>query len=223
MINIKIKTFKNIQGVYQKNKNLLTKNFAPSNQVYGENLVQEKDVEYRMWNPRRSKLAALLLNGGKTFPFYNKSRVLYLGAASGTTASHLSDIITDGMIYCVEFSQRAFRDLVLVCETRKNMIPILEDAHFPARYKPMVGKVDVVYQDISQRDQVNIILKNLSLCLKDNGYGILMVKARSIDITASPSSIFQTVKQDLKRNNLKILESINLGPYAKDHMGIVLK
>ncbi|MCK5560019.1 MAG: fibrillarin-like rRNA/tRNA 2'-O-methyltransferase [Thermoplasmata archaeon] len=220
---MKIKNFKNIQNVYQRNNNLLTENLAPGNQVYGENLVKANDVEYRMWNPRRSKLAALLLNGGRIFPFSNKSRVLYLGAASGTTASHLSDIIANGMIYCVEFSQRAFRDLVLVCETRKNMIPILEDAHFPARYKPMIDKVDVVYQDISQRDQVNIILKNLRLCLKDNGYGILMVKARSIDITAAPSSIFQTVKQELKRNNLKVLESINLNPYAKDHMGLVIK
>ncbi len=216
-------TFKNIQGVNQKNKNLLTKNLAPGNQVYGETLVKEKNIEYRMWNPRRSKLAAMLLKGGKIFPFTNNSKILYLGAASGTTASHLSDVITTGMIYCVEFSQRSFRDLVMVCETRNNMIPLLENAHFPGRYKPIVGKVDVVYQDISQRDQVNIFVKNLRSCLKENGHGILMVKARSIDITASPGSIFKQVKQELRNKDLKILEDINLEPYSKDHIGIIIK
>ena len=220
---MKIKTYKKINGIYHKGNSLLTRNLVPGTTVYGENLVKEKGIEYRAWNPRRSKLAAMLLNGGEVFPFVKNSKVLYLGAASGTTVSHLSDIVTEGMIYCVEFSQRVFRDLILVCETRKNMIPILEDAHFPERYKPVVGKVDVVYQDISQRDQVYIFLKNLRLCLKDNGYGILMVKARSIDIAAVPSSIFRHVRQDLKDNNLITLEDINLSPYAKDHIGIIIR
>jgi fibrillarin-like pre-rRNA processing protein len=185
--------------------------------------LKEKKIEYRQWNPRRSKLAAYLLNGGRNFPFTSNSKVLYLGAASGTTASHISDIVTEGMIYCIEFSQRSFRDLVLVCQTRKNMIPILEDAHFPERYKPIVGKVDVVYQDISQRDQVLIFLKNLRACINNNGYGMLMVKARSIDVAAVPSKIFKSVKHELTSSGLKIVDERNLGPYARDHLGLVVK
>ncbi len=220
---VKIKQFNNLKTVYKKGSQLLTINFAPGTLVYDEYVVKEKKTEFRQWNPRRSKLAAYLLNGGRKFPFTKDSKVLYLGAASGTTASHLSDIITDGMVYCVEFSQRSFRDLVLVCQTRKNMVPILEDAHFPERYKPLIGKVDIVYQDISQRDQVLIFLKNLRACLTNNGYGMLMVKARSINVAAAPSSIFKIVKQELKAEGLKILEEINLGPYAKDHLGLVMK
>jgi fibrillarin-like pre-rRNA processing protein len=103
------------------------------------------------------------------------------------------------------------------------MVPILEDAHFPERYKPMTGKVDIVYQDISQKDQVLIFVKNLRACLKRNGYGVLMVKARSINVAAAPSEIFKSVKQDLKAEGLKILEEVKLGPYAKDHLGLVIK
>jgi fibrillarin-like pre-rRNA processing protein len=220
---INIKRFNDLKNVYKKGSQLLTINFAPGTLVYDEFVVKEKKTEFRQWNPRRSKLAAYLLNGGRTFPFNNDSKVLYLGAASGTTASHLSDIVTDGMIYCVEFSQRSFRDLVLVCQTRKNMVPILEDAHFPERYKPMTGKVDIVYQDVSQKDQVLIFNKNLRACLKKNGFGILMVKARSINVAAAPSSIFKNVKQDIKAEGLKILDEVNLGPYAKDHLGLVVQ
>ena len=220
---INIKRFHNHKNIYKKGSQLLTINFAPGTKVYDEYIVKEKKTEYRQWNPRRSKLAAYLLNGGRTFPFNKDSKVLYLGAASGTTASHLSDIIPNGMIYCVEFSQRSFRDLVLVCQTRKNMVPILEDAHFPERYKPMMGRVDIVYQDISQKDQVLIFVKNLRACLKKNGYGMLMVKARSINVAAPPSSIFKTVKQELKEEGLKILDEVNLGPYAKDHLGLVVQ
>lgn len=220
---VNIKQFKNLKSVYKKGNQLLTANFAPGTLVYDEYIVKEKKTEYRQWNPRRSKLAAYLLNGGRKLPFNKNSKVLYLGAASGTTASHLSDIVTEGMIYCVEFSQRSFRDLVMVCQTRKNMVPILEDAHFPERYKPMTGNVDIVYQDISQRDQVLIFMKNLRACLKKNGYGMLMVKARSIDVAAPPTSIFKSVKHELRAEGLKILEEINLGPYAKDHLGLVIK
>lgn len=220
---VNIKRFNDLKNVYKKGNQLLTVSFAPGTTVYDEYIVKENKTEYRQWNPRRSKLAAYLLNGGRKFPFTKNSKVLYLGAASGTTASHLSDIVTEGMIYCVEFSQRSFRDLVLVCQTRKNMVPILEDAHFPERYKPMTGRVDVVYQDISQKDQVLIFLKNLRACLKKSGYGMLMVKARSIDVAAVPSSIFKSVKQELKMEGLKILEEINLEPYAKDHLGLVVK
>jgi fibrillarin-like pre-rRNA processing protein len=87
----------------------------------------------------------------------------------------------------------------------------------------MTGMVDVIYQDISQKDQVLIFLKNLRACLKNNGYGMLMVKARSIDVAATPSKIFKNVKEDLKANGLKILDEVNLGPYAKDHLALIVK
>ena len=89
--------------VYLKDGNIATKNLNPGTSVYGEELIQE-DVEYRIWNPRRSKLAAALLNGLKNLELDDASKVLYLGASTGTTVSHISDIVINGRIYAVEFS-----------------------------------------------------------------------------------------------------------------------
>lgn len=210
-------------GVFSDGENLFTKNLVPKNQVYREELVLWGGEEYRVWNPRRSKACAMLRKGCKIFPFNEDSQVLYLGAASGTTASHLSDITQEGMLYCVEFSKRTFRDLIHVCDKRKNMVPVLADANKPIMYKPMVGNVDIVYQDISQRNQTEIFIKNLREYLKPNGFGILMVKARSIDVVAKPKEIFIRTEKELRDFGLEILQSIPLKPYEKDHAAIVVK
>jgi fibrillarin-like pre-rRNA processing protein len=148
---------------------------------------------------------------------------LYLGAANGTTPSHLSDIASNGMLYCVEFSKRAFRDLIEVCKKRKNMVPILANANRPEMYRSIVGKVDLVYQDVSQRNQTEIFLKNVKSLLKTQGFGILMVKARSVDVTAKPKDIFKEAERELKENGLKVLETVILKPYEKDHAAIVVE
>lgn len=211
------------QGVYTDGERLFTRNFIPSHQVYGEELILWKGEEYRVWNPRRSKACAMLRKGCKFFPIHEDSQILYLGAANGTTPSHLSDIASKGMIYCVEFSRRAFQDLIAVCEKRKNMVPILADANKPEMYKGIIGKVDLVYQDVSQRDQTKIFLKNVKDLLKPQGFGILMVKARSVDVTAKPKDIFKEAERELKGKGLKVLETVILKPYEKDHAAIMVK
>lgn len=218
----RIKKWK-FDGVFSDGERILTKNLAPSHAVYREELVEFKGVEYRVWNPKRSKACAMLKKGSDLFPVSKNSKVLYLGAASGTTASHISDIAEDGMVFCIEFSKRAFFDLVNVCETRKNMVPILADATKPKMYRSIVGKVDLVYQDVSQRDQGGIFLLNLSNFLKPKGHGILMVKARSIDVTAKPKEIFKKIVSELQKGGLEVLESIPLKPYEKDHAALVVK
>ena len=210
-------------GIFSDGKRFFTKNLAPGHQVYGEELVHWNGEEYRVWNPRRSKACSMLRKGSRYFSLKEESQVLYLGAANGTTASHFSDISSKGMVFCVEFSIRAFRDLTALCETRKNMVPILADANKPEVYRSIVGNVDVVYQDISQRDQTRIFLKNVDNFLKPKGSGILMVKARSIDVTAKPREIFKRTERELKEHGLKVLETIILKPYMKDHAAIVVK
>jgi fibrillarin-like pre-rRNA processing protein len=210
-------------GIFTDSENLLTKNLTPTHQVYGEELIAWENNEYRMWNPKRSKACAMLKKGARNFPFQKDSKVLYLGAASGTTASHLSDIACEGILFCVEFSKRSFSDLVNLCELRKNMIPIFADAKKPSMYKEAVGKVDLIYQDISQRDQVKIFLKNVDAFLSAHGFGILMVKARSIDVTAKPKEIFARSEKELVKNHLKVLENIPLKPFEKDHAAIIVK
>lgn len=208
--------------VYTDGTNLYTLNLVPGQAVYGERLVTQNGSEYRVWNPRKSKLSALILKGCKSFPFTSTSNVLYLGAASGTTASHLSDICAQGMIYCVEISPRPFRKLMTVSENRGNMLPLLADANTPRRYQRVIGRVDVLYQDVAQRNQVEILIRNLKL-VKEEGFAFLMIKARSIDVTQRPDRIYRDTEEALSSSGVRIIQRTNLEPYEKDHAAFVMQ
>ena len=203
---------------------LATNNLTPGRSVYDERLFKAEGVEYRTWSPFRSKIAALLkLNC--TEPILKlANNVLYLGAASGTTASHVSDIVgKTGIVYAVEFSPRSARDLLAVAETRPNIVPILADAHNPETYSPFLTTVDVVYQDIAQPDQANIAVKNAKMFLKPNGYLILAVKARSIDVKRDPKEIYYEQKKFLEENGFQVLEQKNIEAFEKDHTILIAK
>jgi fibrillarin-like pre-rRNA processing protein len=202
-------------GVYTDGDKLYTLNSAPGRAVYGEKLVEQDGREYREWIPTRSKLAAYLKNGGVIVPIGPASKVLYLGAASGTTASHVADMAAQGTVYCVEFSPRSFRDLVAVCETRPNMVPFLADATKPAEYSFAVEGVTAVYQDIAQKNQALIFSKNMKAFSAPSG--LLAVKARSEDVTKDPRDIYQMVARQLRDEGLKVLATVPLDPMEKDH------
>ena len=204
-------------------KRLATRNLTPGRTVYGERLITFKGIEYRIWDPYRSKLAAAILKGLKAVPVKPGNKVLYLGAASGTTASHVSDIVGEnGHVYCVEFSARAIRELVNnVCAYRPNMSPILEDARLPERYSMLVEKVDNIYCDIAQPEQAKILADNADLYLKRGGEIMLAIKAQSIDVTKEPSEVYKREIETLKTRNFKIKEVIHLEPYDKAHAMIV--
>lgn len=216
-----INKWKDFPSVYQYEGQPATYNLNPGEQVYGEKLVESYGREYRLWNPRRSKLAAAILNGLKTFPLHDDSKILYLGASTGTTPSHISDIAPDGMIYSVEFSPRVMRKLVDLSQTRRNLIPILDDATKPRNYLHLVEKVDIVYSDVAQPNQTEIFMDNMRLFLKEGGVGFLMLKARSIDVTRNPEEIYKEEESRLKTTGFKVLEKIDLEPYEKDHMAFV--
>jgi len=181
-------------GIFKKNDKLFTQNpeSCKGIKVYNEQLITENNTEYRSWNPFRSKLAAALLKGLK-IDIEVDAQILYLGAATGTTVSHLSDIITNGTIYAVEISPVAVINLLKVSEKRPNIIPILSDANHPERYQSIVPQVDLIYQDISQRNQADIFTRNITTYLKPNGIGLIMVKARSIDVALKPKQTYELV------------------------------
>jgi fibrillarin-like pre-rRNA processing protein len=210
-----------LNGVYIVEDHIATENLNPGKKVYGEKLVEVEGKEYRIWGQRRSKLGAAILNGMNMFPFERNSKVLYLGASSGTTPSHISDIIVDGIIWCVEFSPRMMRSLVELSRSRENMIPILDDATKPLNYLNILEKVDIIYSDVAQPRQSELFMDNMRLYLKEDGIGIIMIKARSIDVTKSPKKIFKEEESKLKTGGLRILEKIQLEPYEKDHMAMV--
>jgi fibrillarin-like pre-rRNA processing protein len=183
--------------------------------VYGERILEG----YRLWDPFRSKLAALILKGRSKRPVPARSaRVLYLGAATGTTVSHVSDIVGDGLVYAVEFSPRSMRDLIRLCERRNNIVPILANAARPEDYASLVEPVDLVYQDVSQRNQAEIASRNCARYLKPGGELILMLKTRSVDVTASPQVVLQAETKKLQ--GLDLLSALDLLPFHQDHFAI---
>ena len=208
--------------VYFKDGNVATKNLNPGISVYGEELIQE-DEEYRLWNPRRSKLAAALLNGLKNLDIKDTSKVLYLGASTGTTVSHISDIVINGRIYAVEFSPTTAKKLVQLSRQRHNIAPILGDATKPTGYLNIVEKSDLIYCDVAQPTQTELFMRNMNLFLKDNSVGLLMIKARSIDVVQKPKKIFKEQEKKLKEKGFKIIEKVKLEPYEKDHISFLVE
>jgi len=195
-----------------------TKNLVPGHRVYGERLFKWGDAEYREWNMYRSKLAGALANGLSEQPIREGHKILYLGAATGTTASHVSDIVgLKGKVYAVEFAPRVMREFILVADVRKNLFPILADARKPHEYRHIVEVVDGIYADIAQPEQAAIVADNADFFLKDGGYLLLAIKARSIDVTKEPSEIYRREIDTLKSRGFEIVDVVHLEPYDKDH------
>ncbi|MCL5433632.1 MAG: fibrillarin-like rRNA/tRNA 2'-O-methyltransferase [Candidatus Marsarchaeota archaeon] len=208
--------------VYKIDGKIATLNLVRGKKVYNEVLVDINGIEYRLWNPYRSKLSAAILKGLKTFAIKKGSYVLYLGASTGTTSSHVSDIVgIDGRIYAVEISERSMRDLIKLCEIRNNMLPILEDASHPDRYAEVINTCDIIYQDVSAKNQVEI-LRNNSRFLKKGGIAYFIIKSQSIDISRPPEKIFEESLQSLS-DIFDVVEKLTLEPYDNMHMFAVLK
>ena len=202
---------------------LATKNFAPGNAVYGERLVKFEGNEYRLWDPHRSKLAAAILKGLKTVPVHPNQRVLYLGAASGTTPSHVSDIVgEEGQVYCVEFASRSLRELInTVCITRYNMSPILADARLPESYSRMVERVDSIYCDVAQPEQARLLADNADMFLVDGGWVLLAIKSQSIDVTKEPSVVYKKEIAILESRGFCVSQVVDIEPFDKAHVMVV--
>lgn len=208
-------------AVFSERGRIYTASLCPGRRIYGERLLSVNGTEYREWDPRRSKLSAYIANGGREFPFSKDSKVLYLGASSGTTPSHVADICSGGKVYCVEFAQRMFRELVGTCSTRPNMMPILGDATKPEEYSMFADSVDVVYQDVAQKRQADILCDNMDAF--DAKHGMVAVKARSEDVTASPESIFESSERTILDRGFRVTDVRRLDPHEKDHAIIIVE
>ena len=198
---------------------LATLNLIEGNTVYGEKLIKHNGNEYRIWDPYRSKLAAGLKKGLRHMPIINGTKLLYLGASTGTTVSHVSDIIgVNGLIFAVESAARVARELIEnVASKRSNVLPILEDARKPRSYFSIFGQVDVIYCDIAQPDQTAIAIENCIVYLKPKGRLLITIKARSIDVVEDPKVVIAKEMKRLEINGFEINQTINLEPFDKDH------
>jgi len=211
------------EGVYKiDERTIATVNAVPGRRVYDERLVKSRKGELRVWDPFRSKLAAAIRKGLKNFPFLPGTKVLYLGASTGTTVSHLSDIMGEnGEIFAVESAHQVMKSLLALCDLRHNIIPIHADARQPQTYAE-VGKVDAVYQDVAQPDQADILIKNADMFLKKGGIAMIAIKSQSIDVTKKPKEVFETVLAKLAEK-FDVLEKYELEPFDKDHLFVVLR
>jgi len=222
-------------GIYiarGKEDALVTLNGTPGVAVYGEKRISVdgppkadgnvSKIEYRVWNPFRSKLAAAVLGGVDDIWIKPGSKVLYIGAAAGTSCSHVSDIVgPKGAVYAVEFSHRPGRDLINVAKTRTNIIPIIEDARHPLKYRMLIGMVDTVFADVAQPDQARIVALNSQYFLKNQGHALIAIKASCIDSTAAPEAVFRREVSKLMEENFKPLEQLTLEPYERDHAVVI--
>eukprot|EP00093_Oithona_nana_P004879 04879.XXX_7717_8859_1 [CDS] Oithona nana genome sequencing. len=208
---------------------LVTLNMVPGEGVYGEKRISIDDtekagskIEYRIWNPFRSKLAAAVLGGVDKIHMAPGSKVLYLGAASGTSVSHVSDIVgPEGMVYAVEFSHRSGRDLVNMSKKRTNIVPIVEDARHPHKYRFLVPMVDTIFADVAQPDQARIVAINAQYFLKTGGHFVISIKANCIDSTAEAESVFAGEVKKMQAEKMKPQEQVTLEPYERDHAVVV--
>jgi fibrillarin-like pre-rRNA processing protein len=210
--------------IFKIDGNFATVNLVPGEKVYGEELVKIKDIEYRIWDKWRSKPSAALAKGLKTFPLRKGQKILYLGIASGTTSSHFSDIIgKEGIIYGVDIAERVLRDLVTVAEKRGNIVPILADARRPENYQNQIlEKFDLVYEDVADPDQIEILIRNCEKFLKSNGWAMIAIKSQSIDVVKPPRQVYKECLEKLKKH-FKILDKVELDPYEKHHLFVVMK
>lgn len=209
-----------------KSDSLLTKNMVMGESVYGEKRMAVEEngekCEYRVWNPFRSKLGATIVGGVREMPIKAGSRVLYLGGSSGTTVSHVSDMVgPEGVVYAVEFSHRTGRDLTNMAKKRPNIVPIVEDARQPLKYRMLVGMVDVIFSDVAQPDQARIVAMNAHLFLKNEGHFIIAIKASCVDSTAAPEAVFAAEVEKLRQEKCKPKEQLTLEPYQKDHAVVI--
>jgi fibrillarin-like pre-rRNA processing protein len=209
-------------NMLREGQDLFTRNATPGRAVYGEELRSFDGVEFRRWDPWRSKLAAYVLKGGATSELERSRRVLYLGGAHGTTVSHLIDLLPDATIFAVEKSPSSFAALLALARERSGLLPILADAHLPERYRADVGVVDLLYQDVAQRDQSIIFRENALACLGRGGSGLLQLKVRSVTQRRPPREVIRETRRQLSEDGFRVRSEVDLAPYAREHCSLLL-
>ncbi len=211
-------------GVYRDGRDLYTVNRGPpGDRVYGERLRRDGATEYRMWDPFRSKLAAVLTRGAPNDLFAGVGSVLYLGGAHGTTVSHLSDVVPEADLFVVEKSPTAFAPLLALARRRANIFPILADAQLPERYRADTGLVDLLYQDVAQRNQAAIFAENARVALGPGGRGLFMLKIRSVTQSRPAGAIVREARDEIESAGLRVTSEIPLAPFARDHVALFVR
>lgn len=206
-------------GIFRDGNRIYTTNLVPGKIVYGEKIIGDK----REWDPKRSKLGAAIVNGIKEMPIKQNSIILYLGASTGTTISHVSDIVgKDGFVYGIEFAERVLRSLTDLSNIRKNIAAMKADARKPEEYR-WVEQCDVVFCDIADPQETEIAIRNCKVFLKKGGYLLISIKSQSIDVTKKPKEIYEQEKKKIENAGMTVVQMIDLEPHEEKHALILAK
>ncbi|NCP71902.1 fibrillarin-like rRNA/tRNA 2'-O-methyltransferase [archaeon] len=196
------------------NKQIILKN----QKIFTKNNLTEK---VREWDPNRSKVAAGIKKG--IMPNIKEDdKVLYLGAAEGYTISYISDILTKGKVYGIDISPYSMQKLLILAEKTENIIPILGDCNKPFEYNEIIKKkFDYIIQDIAQKNQAEILIKNSDIFLKEKGLALLSLKLSAISQKNHKKTIDDQI--NILRNKFRIINQKRLDPFEKNHMLILLE
>ena len=189
---------------------------------YGEK-VQKKGSKYlREWNPNKSKIAAAIKKGFN-LNLENNSSVLYVGCSTGTTLSHIADIVTKGKIIANDISAESMLSLIPLLRIKTNISPVLDDYKKLVDLDVIKGNYDFVFQDVSQKDQVDVFIDIVKEFLSSSGQGAISLKTRSIDSTKTPKQVLNQSIEKIKRSGLRIINTYDLEPFEKEHYFLEVK
>jgi fibrillarin-like rRNA methylase len=186
--------------------------------VYGERWVHDGRRSFRAFEPGRSKLSAgIVREWTGPVPTVGESW-LYLGAATGTTASHVADLVgPEGRVYAVERSPRPFARLLALARRWPNLLPILADAREPRELSALVPPVQGVYADIAQPDQVSIVRANAELFLVGRASGVVLaLKTASMGRERDPAGHLAAAQQELA-GRVDLVPPVRLDPFHRGH------
>ena len=222
-------------GIRKEGRSLWTRNAVKGISVRGERRKKDSRIEWRHWDPTKSKVAASLLKTQREPSLMlprEGTTCLYLGASSGTTVSHIHDHVCgsgnhhNGRVVAVEIAPRMMRDLSKLSELRPGLIPVLGDARDPLVISPYLrSKVDWIHQDISIADQTNSFLKISEIFLKVGGIGLLSLKAASERwLEGGDDSRFAVAKKLIESNKkIVLLEIIDISYFEGQHRVFVIE
>lgn len=217
-----LKEINGLEGIFAVQKvqgiQYATQNAVPGIAVYREKLFEYEGKEYRQWIINKSKLASGISRGIKLPVLKSGAKVLYLGASSGTTVSHVSDIVGDkGLVYAIEFAPRPTRDLIKLANHRKNIVPILADARRPEEYTHIVDAVDMLYADVAQPNQSELFVLNAEAFLKTAGTGFIAIKTRSISQVDRPGDVFNNEVEYMEKNGFETVRTVDISKIHRQH------
>ncbi len=215
-------------------RGLWTLNSHRGHKVRGETIRRMKGGEWRNWSPRHSKLAAAILRTklDKTSLLPAEgSTIIYLGAGHGTTVSHLHDAICGAgnrlasSIIAVDISARCLRDLVKLAESRPGILPLMADARKPETISPwLAGRVDWLFQDVSQAGQVDFFIKAAQNFLSNGGTALLSLKSASErHAEGGAEEHYAAAAEALTVAGLMVEETIRLVGWEEQHAVLVVR